>query len=199
MTVGNEPSTPSRQVYGEIMDRAAMTALIDRASSGDDAAFGELALAVQDELFRFALAQGLQWADAAEATQESLLRACAGRRGWKRGSNAMAWLCGIAMNVVREVHRRRRRAARTNQNYDAAAGNAAADIAGEGWGQEDLKQLREAIEGLPPRQREAVACRYLRRMSIRETAQTMGCAEGTVKSAVSAALERLRVVCEELQ
>ena len=56
----------------------------------------------------------------------------------------------------------------------------------------------EAIQRLPPRQREAVACRYLRQMSIRRTAEAMGCAEGTVKSAVSAALERLRGILQEL-
>jgi RNA polymerase sigma-70 factor (ECF subfamily) len=68
-----------------------------------------------------------------------------------------------------------------------------ADTAVENWPDtEELGQLMEAVGELPPRQREAIACRYLRRMTVRETAEVMGCAEGTVKSAVSAALERLR-------
>ena len=57
---------------------------------------------------------------------------------------------------------------------------------------EELAGLASALAALPPRQREAVACRYLRRMSVRETAATMGCAEGTVKAAVFAALRGLR-------
>ena len=66
-----------------------------------------------------------------------------------------------------------------------------------GFTADQLQQLMEAVAELPPRQREAVACRYLRRMSIRETAVVMGCAEGTVKSAVAAALERLRRLLEK--
>jgi RNA polymerase sigma factor (sigma-70 family) len=52
--------------------------------------------------------------------------------------------------------------------------------------------LMEAVAELPSRQREVIACRYLRRMTVRETAEAMGFAEGTVKSAVSAALDKLR-------
>ena len=58
-------------------------------------------------------------------------------------------------------------------------------------------EVGDAVDRLPQRQREAIACRYLRRMSIAETAVAMGCAQGTVKSAVSAALERLREVLED--
>ena len=64
-------------------------------------------------------------------------------------------------------------------------------------GPEELRQLREAINRLPPRQRETIACRYLRGMSLRQTAEVMGCAEGTVKSAVSSALERLREILQK--
>ena len=88
------------------IDRSRINELMDDASSGDEAAFGGLASAVQDELFRLALGNGLRREDAAEATQETLMRAYSGRAGWRLGGNAMAWLCGIAMNVVREILRR---------------------------------------------------------------------------------------------
>jgi RNA polymerase sigma-70 factor, ECF subfamily len=185
------------------MDRTRINLLMQRASSGDDGAFGALASAVQDELFRLALAQGLRWEDAAEATQEALLRAYARRSDWKGGSDAVAWLCGIAVNVVRECHRKARRQRVAPLEPDAREGfggvgtNAAAGE--EAPDPEQLRCLAEAVAELPPRQREAVACRYLRRMSIRETAEAMGCAEGTVKSAVSAALETLRDVLQRRQ
>jgi RNA polymerase sigma-70 factor (ECF subfamily) len=171
------------------MDHARITALMDRASSGNDEAFGALALAVQDGLFRLALAQGLGRDDAAEATQEVLLRAYSGRSAWRAGSDAVAWLCGIAMNVARECRRRRRR----------GTGGLAwvwQDDAG-GPDSEQLRLMIEALNDLPLRQREAVACRYLRRMSVQATARAMGCAEGTVKSAVFAALRRLREILEK--
>jgi RNA polymerase sigma factor (sigma-70 family) len=183
------------------VDRLEINALMDQASSGNDGAFGRLAAAVQDELFRFALAQGLRREDAAEATQEALMRAYSGRREWRNGSDALAWLRGIAVNVVRECHRKTRR--RQLMWLGLVKSETPAETAAEGAVENDrlqaeqLKYLMNAVTGLPPRQREAIACRYLRRMSIRETADAMGCAEGTVKSAVAAALQRLRDILEK--
>jgi RNA polymerase sigma factor (sigma-70 family) len=182
-------------------DRQKVNALMEQASAGDDGAFGVLAVTVQDELFRLALAQGLRREDAAEATQEVLMRAYVGRAEWRGGSDAMAWLCGFALNVVREYQRKERRRAVIwlDLSEDKTSGEAGTDGTArkDGLAPEQLQYLREAISGLPPRQREAIACRYLRRMSIRETADAMGCAEGTVKSAVAAALESLRDVLEK--
>jgi RNA polymerase sigma factor (sigma-70 family) len=182
-------------------NRAEINEWMDRASSGDDRTFGALASAVQDELFRFALALGLGREDAAEVTKEVLMRAYAGRSTWKGGSDAMAWLCGIAVNVAREYHRkeRRRQAAWLDPTWRGASGEAGpgGPSRKEGPDPDQLRRLVEAVAELPSRQREAVACRYLRRMSIKETAEAMGCAEGTVKSAVSAALERLRDIMDQ--
>jgi RNA polymerase sigma factor (sigma-70 family) len=196
-----EPFAPPGQVDSDMaLDRARLNALMDQASSANDVAFGALASAVQDELFRLALALGLQREDAAEAVQEVLLRAYAGRTAWKVGSDALAWLCGFAVNVVRECHRRARRRVRPRAPEGRGPDGLLAGgrtVAEDGFTADQLQQLMEAVAELPPRQREAIACRYLRRMSIRETAVVMGCAEGTVKSAVAAALERLRRLLEK--
>lgn len=175
-------------------DRTRINALMDRASAGDDAAFGALASAVQDEVFRTALALGLGRDDAAEATQEVLLRAYVRRQVWKAGSDALAWFCGMAVNVVRECRRRRRRGNELVTNLSRQLAEEVNDRApdGGGWTPEQVERLMQAVEQLPPRQREAVALRYLRRLSVRDTAAALGCAEGTVKSTVAAAVDRLR-------
>ena len=49
-----------------------------------------------------------------------------------------------------------------------------------------------ALRALPRRQREAVVLRFLVDLSEHDTAQAMGCALGTVKSAAARGLERLR-------
>jgi len=162
--------------------------LMDLAAAGDGDAFGRLALAMQDELFRFALAHGLAPADAAECVQETLLRAYRGRKQWRSGARAGPWLLAIAMNVVREF-RRKRRGYLGGIDLEALACDAAPSRAQQAA---RLRPLAAAIDALPPRQREAIACRYLRQMSVRETAAAMGCAEGTVKASVSAALKKLR-------
>ena len=164
---------------------------MDAASSGDDGAFDCLARTTQDRLYRFALAHGLRSADAAEATQETFLRAWRSRRRWRRGGRVLAWLYGIAMNVVREARRSRARHRAADVEVDALAALARTQADGAQQA-EQLARLGRALERLPPRQREAVACRYLRQLSVRATAAAMGCAEGTVKAAVFAGLRTLR-------
>jgi RNA polymerase sigma factor (sigma-70 family) len=184
-----------------MMERTRVNILMEMASSGDDAAFSALAAAVQDELYRLACALGLKREDAAEAVQETLLRAYSHRSRWKAGSDAMPWLCGIAVNVVRECIRRERR--NTACLRAAQLELPGAETLGEGLTEsrgldaDQLQALGDAVSQLPQRQREAIACRYLRRMSIAETAVAMGCAPGTVKSAVSAGLERLRELLKD--
>ncbi len=174
------------------LERSKATELMDLASSGDDEAFGALARAHQDALYRLALSQGLCAADAAEVCQEAMMRAYRRLDAWKRGGDARAYLAGIAINVAREFRRRGRG---ERLGLDPAVVEAAASPAEPPMpGGVDLRMLAEALELLPPRQREAVTCRYLNRMSIAQTAKALGCAEGTVKATVFAALGNLRKI-----
>ena len=53
--------------------------------------------------------------------------------------------------------------------------------------------LRDALDALPPRQRLAIALRFHGDLSVREISRAMRCSEGTVKSTLHAALQRLKV------
>jgi RNA polymerase sigma-70 factor (ECF subfamily) len=53
-------------------------------------------------------------------------------------------------------------------------------------------ELVEALGALDERDRTVLACRYLLELSEEETAATLGCRRGTVKSRTSRALGRLR-------
>lgn len=174
------------------LERSKATELMDSASSGDDEAFGVLVAAHQDDLHRLALSQGLCAADAAEVCQEAFMRAYRRLDAWKRGGDARAYLAGIAINVAREFRRRRRgeRLGLDPAVVEAAMFTAAPSLA-DGV---DVRKLAGALELLPPRQREAVTCRYLNRMSVAQTAKALGCAEGTVKATVFAALGNLRKI-----
>lgn len=156
---------------------------MDAAAGGDRKSFSDLALATQDELYRYALRRGLADADAGEVVQETLTRAYVARRRWRAGGDAVGWLHGIAANVVRETFRRRERPAETLDGI--ATSEYESDVY-------ELDRLREAIAALPERQREAVSLRMLEGLSVRQAAERMGCAEGTVKATLFAAMESLR-------
>ncbi len=54
-----------------------------------------------------------------------------------------------------------------------------------------LNQIEEALQSLPARQREAFLLRYWEEMDVSETAQVMGCSEGSVKTHCSRAVHAL--------
>ncbi len=56
--------------------------------------------------------------------------------------------------------------------------------------------LRTALRELPPKMRAAVVFRYFHDLTVTETAEVLGCSEGTVKSQTSRALDRLRAALE---
>jgi RNA polymerase sigma-70 factor (sigma-E family) len=56
--------------------------------------------------------------------------------------------------------------------------------------------LREAVEGLAPRQRATILMRYYLDMSVEQTAAALDITAGTVKSQTSRGLDSLRVVLE---
>ncbi len=53
--------------------------------------------------------------------------------------------------------------------------------------------LLACLDELPPRRRAVLVLRYFCDLSVRDTAEALGCSEGTVKSQASDALDTLRV------
>lgn len=62
----------------------------------------------------------------------------------------------------------------------------------------DVKQVDNALSALPLKQREAFLLRAWEEMSVKETAQIMGCSEGSVKTHFHRAVHSLRTTLEEV-
>lgn len=121
---------------------------------------------------------------AEELAQESLLQLV---KHWDRVrlmENPWAWLAKVAVNQSRSRWRRLAMAERVESSLIAAGEDAQADGG--------LAELLLVIGGLSERQRTALLFRHYARLSVRETAEAMGCAEGTVKSLTSRAVKHLR-------
>jgi RNA polymerase sigma-70 factor (ECF subfamily) len=124
-------------------------------------------------------------ADHEDIVQEALVRAWRKRQQFDpaKGSPA-AWLCAIIADQARRARRRRRPFALL------------ASIPARVRSTEDRLDVEYAVGRLAPRQRLAVDCFYFVGLSVSETASVMACSEGTVKSTLSDARNRLRSLLE---
>jgi RNA polymerase sigma-70 factor (sigma-E family) len=89
-----------------------------------------------------------------------------------------------------ETRRPWRRRERTTDELPEAA--VSGDAFGDIDGQLDGGAVRRALAELPPRMRAVVVLRHELDLSVEQTASALGCAQGTVKSMNSKALDRLR-------
>lgn len=73
----------------------------------------------------------------------------------------------------------------------------AAGVAVDGTAEVDLRDSPvRLLTQLPPRQRAVIVARYWEQLTEAESARALGCSVGTVKSATSRALRRLRELSE---
>jgi RNA polymerase sigma-70 factor (ECF subfamily) len=126
---------------------------------------------------------------AADAVQEAFARAHVRWRRLRRYEDPVGWVRRVAMNLLRDQHRRSKRKDR------ALARLAAVPAAPEGGPRH--VGLGELLDELPPQQRTAVALYYVEDLSVAEIASAMGLAEGSVKSHLHDARRRLRKVIGE--
>jgi RNA polymerase sigma-70 factor, ECF subfamily len=126
---------------------------------------------------------------AEDLTQEAFVRAF---RRWRQVSamqRPVTWVYVVAMNAERRRWRREER----ESGFDDRSDTVLVDPAGAVV---TTIVVREALARLAPRQRAAVALRYLADLSIAEVAEVMDCAQGTVKASLHQALRNLRVDLE---
>lgn len=153
---------------------------MDRSMDGD---FQDFVAAQTRPLLGLAHALTASPHDAWDLTQETLAR-LGERWGRSRIDEPAAYARTV---MVRLNIDRIRRLKRELPLLGPADEPAPVEVVGEldGW-------LVEALATLSPRQRTALALRYVEDLDVRGIAERMGCSEGTVKSQLSRGTERLR-------
>jgi RNA polymerase sigma factor (sigma-70 family) len=168
--------------------------LAELAREGDTGAYERLVRMHQAAAFRAAYLVTGDAPEAADATQEAFVKAYRALDRFRPGAAFRPWLLAIVTNEAR--NRRRSAGRRTNltlrvaaegQTVSAPVSPEAAVVAAE-WREELLAQVGELSEG----DRLVISYRYFLGLSEEETATTLGCARGTVKSRLSRAIARLR-------
>ncbi len=183
--------------------RDAFAALVERAQSGDAAAFEHMMICTQHRVARVAWRLLGDKEDARDATQEVFLRAFRYLRRYDPAQDFHGWLYRITVNVCRDMTRKRRRAdhAQTlSLETEVVRGTA-------GWcdDAESSAALAErraivarALERLPAKERAALVLRDLEGLSTEEVARALNSSEATVRSQISTARAKLKVYCERL-
>lgn len=151
-----------------------------------DQAFREFASARAPSLHR---AASLMCGDphlADDIVQETLAKCFVHWRRVRSADNPEAYAQKIMVNELRRHWRKQRRVPPQDDldNVDPSS----PDTTGRAT---DRLALRQALQTLPPRQRETIVLRYLEGLSEQQTARVLGCSIGTVKSQTARALRTL--------
>ena len=131
-----------------------------------------------------------------EVVQETFVRCWMNRERLKEPRYFAKWLYRTMTREAWRVCRQRKREQPVEEVFggrDPASASALEEVMENARREE----LYEAIAGLPVKQRTAVVLYYYNDMSTREIAGVMGCMEGTVKSRLHTARQKLKAVLAE--
>jgi RNA polymerase sigma-70 factor (ECF subfamily) len=161
-----------------------LTAVVARVHSGEEAAFDELYHLTVRQLYKTMYTYLLTREDVEDAVQDAYLKLYQVRRKLDSTRSVPVYLRTIAINCAKRKLRRTHPAATPTGEDDASD-------------TELMKgMVREALQQISPADRLVMGLFYGDQASIQDICRMTGEKEGTVKSRLSRARERLREVIE---
>ena len=180
---------------------------IERARQGEADAFGPIVTAYQRKVFNFIMGMTHDPTMADELTQEVFIKAWTALPRFRGESQFQTWLFQIALNATRSWGRWKKiglarfvslsEPAETEetsgpQALQVADAHPDADPSRQTGTAALQEQLSRAMDQLPLREKEVFHLRHYEDLSLKEIAQLMGIAEGSVKAHLFHALEKMR-------
>jgi RNA polymerase sigma-70 factor, ECF subfamily len=171
-------------------------ALVGHAANGDAAAWESLVGIHQEAVFRLAYLLLGDPDDAKDIAQDSFLRAWRHLRSFDTTRRLRPWLLSITANLARN---RRRSAGRYLGALMRSFREEPVSERIEEQSARDLqaRELWKAVQRLNLLDQQIVYLRYFLELTVTETAEILNVPEGTVKSRLSRALEKLRNIIRE--
>jgi len=166
--------------------------LVARAKRGDETAFARLVERHYSRVFRVAWRWSGDQTDAEDIAQDVCVKL--GRAiGSFRGESAFTtWLTRMTINTAKDLVRARARRERDVSALAVMEEGEAGCIAAQQQ-DEEASALWQAVQSLPPRQRDAMLLVYAEGMKHAEAAEVLGCRENTLSWHVHQARKTLQL------
>ncbi len=168
--------------------------IIERAASGDTAAFEDIYREFSSAVYTVALGITRNRQDAEEATQDVFIKVFRGLKGFMFGSSFGTWLYRITVNTAINICRRRSRRGMETAGYDEArgvlpAGPNAADE--EALRRDASERVYGILEKMKPEHRSCIVLREIEGLDYSEIARVLSIPLNTVRSRLKRAREAL--------
>jgi RNA polymerase sigma-70 factor, ECF subfamily len=171
---------------------------VRRAQAGDQAAIAALVAEQQRYVYSIAMSITKDPTDAADLTQDALIRFVRSIGSYRGDTKLSTWLYRLVVNLG--IDRLRRRGAppiRLDDDeveVDVASDDPIDDVAAVAERAEEARIVRAAVSQLPDAQRVALTLHYFEDLRYEDIADVMGVPLNTVKSHVRRGKERLAVL-----
>jgi RNA polymerase sigma-70 factor (ECF subfamily) len=186
-----------RTVTGEPASHVA--SLVERAISGEKGAFDQMVDMFQGDIFRMVYYRTRSQMDAEDITQDVFVQAYKSLVRLKSPEQFKSWLFSIAVNKVRDFHRKGKFRAlfglytEGEEDRESPAGRNDDDDALDTMTKKDFwKQVGGLLDKLSKMEREVFMLRFMDDLGIKEIAGVLKKQESTVKTHLYRALEKFR-------
>ncbi len=170
--------------------------LLKRARNGDAAAFEQLMTLLESRVWRVCWHYTGNRENAEDCAQETMLRVWRGLASYRGDCAFETWVSRIAANCCLDLLRKKKGDKSVSIEPLREAGYDPADPAPgtseQAEAAEDRRRLRECIAMLPEEQREALVLTQLEGVPYAEAARELRVTEGTLKSRINRAKQRLK-------
>ncbi len=170
--------------------------LLRRAQNGDPGAFEQLMTPLENRIWRVCWHYTGNRETAEDCAQEAMLRIWRGLNTFRGDCAFETWVSRIAANCCLDELRRRKRDQSVSIEPLREAGYDPPDpkpgTAEQAEAADERQRLRECITRLPEEQREALVLTQLEGVPYEEAAEQLGISQGTLKSRINRAKQRLR-------
>lgn len=166
--------------------------LVSRAQGGDEAALDALVAANTRAVYQVTYRILGDPELAADATQDTFIRAVRGLDGFLGESSFRTWLLRIAANTARSVGRWKTRRREVALELVEPAATESPDPERSALTRLEAERVGRAMDRLPEKQRLAVSLRIYEGMSHREIAEVLGSSETAARVNYHLGIKRLR-------